>query len=285
MLLTRSLKSIILALTAVLVFGAASAAAANEIEGVWSFGGGSIAIQPQANGTFTGTVLATTEFGACPHPAGEEIWTGMTQQSDGSFHGYHQWFSDSSGTCAKETPLGPTAWRVLHSAAGTPYLEVCFSHPGTTQPSIAPSGAPDDPSEYPSYQVTYGCQHSNLIEALPVVPSGATPAGGSVVLPPAKACVSQSTLKIKLKDPKNDALKEVVVKIGSRKVADVKGVKSLAKALKKGIVLTKLPSGTYKISVTATTVLKQQLTGSQTYKACTLGSGNIGLKKVKHHHG
>jgi len=32
-------------------------------------------------------------------------------------------------------------------------------------------------------------------------------------------------------------------------------------------------------------VLKQLLTGSQTYKSCTKGSGKIKLKKVKHHHG
>jgi len=53
---------------------------------------------------------------------------------------------------------------------------------------------------------------------------------------------------------------------------------------KGGITLTKLPSGTYRISVTATTVLHKSLTGSQTYKSCTKGSGKIKLKKVKHHH-
>jgi hypothetical protein len=76
-------------------------------------------------------------------------------------------------------------------------------------------------------------------------------------------------------------LKEVVVKIGSKKVADVKGIK----AIKKGLTLKKLPaSGSYKISVTATTLLKKKLTGSQSYKACTKGSGKIGLKGGKKHH-
>jgi hypothetical protein len=65
------------------------------------------------------------------------------------------------------------------------------------------------------------------------------------------------------------------------KVADIKGVKTI----KKGIVLKKLPTtGTYKISVVATTVLKQRLTGSQTYKACSKGSGKIKLKGGKKHH-
>ena len=77
---------------------------------------------------------------------------------------------------------------------------------------------------------------------------------------------------------KNDPLTEVLVKIGSKKVADVKGVKKI----KKGITLKKLPaSGTYKISVTATTILKQKLTGSQSYKACGKGSGKIKLKGGK----
>ena len=68
-----------------------------------------------------------------------------------------------------------------------------------------------------------------------------------------------------------------------KKFALVKGVKRL----KKPITLTKLPTGTYKISILATTVLKQRLSGSQTYKSCTAGSGKIGLKdgKKHHHHG
>ena len=72
------------------------------------------------------------------------------------------------------------------------------------------------------------------------------------------------------------------MKIGGKNVADVKGVKRL----KKGITLKKLPSGNYKISVVATTVLKQHLSGSQSYQSRTKGSGKIGLKRVKkkHHH-
>jgi hypothetical protein len=70
----------------------------------------------------------------------------------------------------------------------------------------------------------------------------------------------------------------VLVKIGSKKVADVKGVKKI----KKGITLKKLPaSGSYRISVVATTILKQKLTGSQSYKACGKGSGKIKLKGSK----
>jgi hypothetical protein len=109
--------------------------------------------------------------------------------------------------------------------------------------------------------------------------SGSITFSKTVVLPPATACVSQTSLKIALKDPKYDPLKEVVVKLNGKKVADVKGIKRI----KKGITIKKLPAtGSYKVSVTATTILKQKLTGSQTYKACTKGSGKIKLKGGKH---
>jgi hypothetical protein len=55
-----------------------------------------------------------------------------------------------------------------------------------------------------------------------------------------------------------------------KQVALVKGVKRLKKP-----TLTKLPTGTYKISILATTVLKQRLSGSQTYKSCTAGSVHV----------
>ncbi len=126
--------------------------------------------------------------------------------------------------------------------------------------------------------VTSGC-----VESSPLAPLPKGSGGDTVLLPNAKACVSQSSLKIKLRDPKYDPLTEVLVKINGKKFAVVKGVKRL----KKGITLTKLPSGTYKISILATTVLRQRLSGSQTYKSCTAGSGLIGLKggKKHHHHG
>src|SRR5262245_11468751 len=66
------------------------------IEGVWSFNGVKIAIQASQPGVFIGTVVAPTKFSLCTHPVGEEIWTQMVQQSDGSFWGLHQWYFESS---------------------------------------------------------------------------------------------------------------------------------------------------------------------------------------------
>jgi hypothetical protein len=255
----------------------AAATTPNSIEGVWSFSGGAVAIQPLSDGTFQGTVVSPTTFASCPHPEGQVMWTNMKPQTDGSFWGLHQWYRGPS--CEEVPTLGHTAWRVLTGSSNARILRVCFDNPGgEVQPTIAPDGS--------FANVSYGCTDSNPLAALPQTEgpgnSGSSSTGvitfrQTVVLPTPKACISQTSLKISLKDPKYDPLTEVVVKIKGKKVADVKGVKRL----KKGITLKKLPSGSYKISVTATTALKQHLTGSQSYKSCTKGSGKIKLKHVK----
>lgn len=281
----RALTSSSVVILAVLAFSGSAGAATptSEIEGTWSFSGGAVTIEPApSGGTLQGTVVQPTTFAACPHPVGEVMWTNMTLLEDGSFAGLHQWYRGSGSSCEKAA-TGLTAWRVLTNSTGAHVLKVCFSDPGdTSQPTIAANGAPNSESENAAYHVTYGCEESK-----PLAPPSATTTTGSgevlfsktVVLP--KGCVAQTSLKIQLKDPKYDSLTQVVVKLNGKQVANVKGVKRL----KKGITLTKLPTGTYKIGVTATTVLKQHLTGSQTYKSCTKGSGKIKLKKVKHHHG
>ena len=71
-----------------------------------------------------------------------------------------------------------------------------------------------------------------------------------------------------------------MVRIRGKKVADVRG----SKLLKKGILLKKLPEGTYKVSVLAITVLNQRLSGSRTYHSCTMGSGKIKAHHTKSHH-
>lgn len=297
----RALKLSAAVLAAALTLGASAAAAApNPIEAVWSFNGGAVAVQALSDGTFQGTVVTPTKFASCEHPAGQVMWTDMQLQTDGSFWGLHQWYH-AAPQCEENTVLGHTAWRVLEASGGAHVLKVCFNNPGdASQPTIAPNGK--------EANVTYGCVESSPLAPLPKVSeeegpgkgggegsgngSGANGSSGggadsgvitfsqAVVLPNAKACVSQASLKIKLRDPKYDPLTEVLVKINGKKVALVKGVKRL----KKGITLKKLPSGTYKVSVVATTVLKQHLSGSQTYKSCSSGSGKIGLKRIKKHH-
>jgi hypothetical protein len=254
---------------------------------VWSFNGGAVAIQPLSDGTLQGIVVSPTTFVACPHPVGQVMWTNIKTQADGSFWGLHQWYR--SPRCEALTQLGLTAWRVLETSSGAHILKVCFNSPGgESRPTIATNGK--------EANVTYGCVESAPLAPLPVVTSGEGSGQGSgggsgqislsfgntVVLPVTKACVRQSSLKITLRNPKYDPLKGVVVKINGRKVADVRGTKRL----KEAILLKKLPSGTYKISVLAITVLNQRLSGSKTYHSCTKSSGAVklhGSKSNKHH--
>lgn len=262
---------------------AGAAAAASPIEGVWSFNGGAVDITSQSNGTFVGIVTVQTKFAKCFHPVEEKMWVEITPQPDGSYWGFHHWFFEptaESPNCVANPTLGPTAWRVLTNANGERYLRVCFSEPNSnSQPTIAPDGTPSN--------VTYGCVDSAALATLPTVSSsgGSTSTGqisfkGSVKLPATHLCVAHRTLKIKLHDPKYDPLTEVVVRIKGRKVADVHGASKLAH----GIVLKRLPQGSYVVKVLATTVLGQHLSGQARYSSCAKGSNGISLHGAKHRH-
>ncbi|MFI5003841.1 MAG: hypothetical protein ACHQE6_02385 [Solirubrobacterales bacterium] len=261
--------------------GVAPAGATSEIEGVWSFNGGEVAVHAVGGGKLEGVVVTPTTFDECPHQAGEDMWTGMTLQTDGSYWGFHQWLFEKS--CVANPMLGPTAWRVLRTAAGSRSLEVCFSEPGKTQPTISPAGS--------GANDTYGCKTSAPTAPLPVVvqngPGGGGQSGeqisfaGTIHLPKATGCVRRRSLKLKVHDPARDPLKEIVVWIKKRKVADVRGVKRL----KHSIVLKGLPSGTYTLRIVATTVLDQKLSGKRTFHSCTgrRSTGRTRLHPRKHH--
>lgn len=264
------LGALVIAVVALAIADVAPAGAASEIEGVWSFNGGEVAIKPVGVSKYEGIVVAPTRFTECIHQAGEHMWTEITPRPDGSFWGKHQWLYEK--TCQPNAQLGPTAWRVLHTATGARYLEVCFSEPGTAQPTIAANGT--------SANVSYKCLQSSPTATLPVIITSSTSTGEqigfarTVVLPNAKTCLRRGVLKIKINDPKHDPIKEVVVRIKKRKIADVRGVKRL----ERDIVLKHLPSGSYTLKIVATTVLGQKLTGSRIYHSCRRRS-----KRRPHH--
>ena len=246
----------------------------NPIEGVWSFSGGAVAIEGLANGTYQGTVVSPTNFAVCTHPAGQVMWTGITQQSDGSFWGLHAWFK--GGEKCEENPLrGLTAWRVLVGADGARHLIVCFSTPGdNSQPKIDATGKCTDGTFGPAIE-------SSPLGGLP----GSAANGGpitfeKIVLVPSNAsCLKRSSLKIKLKNPKYDPLKEIVVKLNGKKVKKIVGTEKL----KKPIVLKNLPEGTFKVSIVAVTVLNERLKGNKKYTSCGTGTGKIRLPGAKNH--
>jgi hypothetical protein len=257
---------LVIAAAMLLAVGVASADAASTIEGVWSFNGGQIAIHPVSGGKFEGTVVVETKFAECAHPVGQPIWTGMALQPDGSYFGSHYWYLDSKSTSCVENPeRGRTAWRVIEAANGSRLLRVCFStpEPGGPQPNIAPDGAPDSPSEYAAYGVTYGCVNSALTAPLPPA-SGAAGSKEHLTLPRPKKCLSLRRFQIHLLDPKYDPLKTVSVTIRGHKIATVRKGKYMVAT----IDLKGLPKGAFTVKIRATTVLGHHLSANRTYHTC-----------------
>jgi hypothetical protein len=250
------LRSLLLVIAAAMLpaIGAASAGAASHIEGVWSFNGGQIAIQPLSNGTFAGTVVAETKFAECAHPVGQQVWTGMSLQPDGSYWGLHQWYFEKA-SCALNPTLGPAAWRVLQEANGSRYLRVCLSSPGTSQPTIATNGSDND--------ATYGCVNSALTAPLPST-SGTAGSKERLSLPSTKKCLSLRIFQIHLPDPKNDPLKKVSVMIKRHKIATVRKGKDIVATIN----LKGLPQGAFTVKIHATTILGHHLSASRTYHTC-----------------
>jgi hypothetical protein len=278
----RLLLPLLIAVTGLSYAATATAGTANEtgIEGIWSFNGGQIGVEQLSDGSYAGTVVAETTFAECTHPVGQQIWTSIKERSDGSFEGLHQWYE---ADCKVNPELGPTAWRVFKQADGSRYMRVCFSHPGTTQPTIPANGEPEG--------VTYGCYNSALIAPLPVVGtesgggsggsgsgSGGSNGGGggggatgatveTLSLPNVHVCLSAKLkkLKIRMKDPQYDPFKTVVVVFkGHRLSTSRHGAYVVAT-----INLSHLRARSFTIKVKATTVLGHTLTARRTYHLCT----------------
>lgn len=260
----RRATSIGLTLAAVLLGAGApvSSAAADPIEQVWSFNGGEIAIHPGPSGTLVGTVVRPTLFALCSHPVGEEMWTDMRLQPDGSYWGLHHWYFETSA-CVSNEQRGPTAWRVMETPGGARYLLVCFSSPGGPQPMIAPHGA--------ETQVTYGCRESARVAALPVESGPHSPAGQSRFaqafgLPGNRKCFSRRVFQIHVKDPRYDPLQTVLVTLGRHRLHVVRHGTLFTATIN----LRGLPVGTFTVRIRATTVLGHHLSGSRTYHTCAV---------------
>jgi hypothetical protein len=248
----------LLSVLAVALAQAPGQAAANpqatEIEGVWSFNGGRVAIQRQADGSYSGTVVAATKFAECPHPIGEVMWTGIHVREDDSYWGLHQWFFEGSG-CMLNPQLGPTAWRVLSSSTGAHFLRACFSSPGTTQPVISPGGAASG--------VTYGCVDSALVSPPPST-SGEAGFKSAITLPSSRRCYSRRVFVIHVRDPRNDPIRDVLVRLGSHSLR----VRRHGEHFVSTIDLRGRSKGTFTVRIYVTTVLGHRLTGSRTYHTC-----------------
>jgi hypothetical protein len=225
------------------------------VEGIWSFNGGEIAVQPEGNGKFEGVVVQPTRFAACTHPDGQKIWTEMTPQPDGSYWGFHQWYKTIS--CPEQPDPGPTAWRVIGQPNGARYLRVCLSSPGGGQPTI-PSGSS-------GIGASYGCQSSSLTAPLS---SGLQGFNAAVSLPSAKKCLSVRKFAIHIHNPKYDPFKSVTVTLRSHRVR-VTRHRGIYQAR---IDLKGLPRGAFTVKIKAVTFRGHRFVKKRTYHTCTKGT-------------
>jgi hypothetical protein len=232
----------------------AGARAAADIEAVWSFSGGQVAVDAQADGTFLGTVIRETTIATCAHAVGEQMWIGLRPQADGQYWGGHQWFREPS--CEPIAQRGNTAYRVLARPDGGRFLRVCFSRPETpeVQPKIAPDGSSTD--------VNRGCVDSDLVSPLPA----GRPALNTIVTLPRQGrrrCLSRRSFRIRLKEPRGDALSTASVYVNGRRVEVRTGDRVTAP-----INLRGLPKGRYTVRITAKTVRGRTITGTRKYRTC-----------------
>ena len=251
------------ALALLLAAAPAAHGQAADIEAVWSFSGGQVAVQAQPDGTFTGTVVRVTRFAQCNHPVGEQIWAAMSRQPDGQYWGGHQWFNNADCSPANR---GPTAFRVLTRPDASRFLRVCFGKPEQpeTQPKIAADGSSTD--------VTDECVDSDFVSPLAARPTVRTiatlPSQGR------RRCLSRRSFRIRLKEPPGDALKTAIVSVNGRRVATRAGTRITAPIDLKG-----LPRGRYTVRIVATTVLGRTISGSRRYRTCaTRRSSGTGIR-------
>lgn len=243
------------AAAAALAGGAGSASADTGLEGVWSFNGGSVAIQAQPDGTYAGTVLKATKFAECEHEVGERMWTGLTAQPDGSYWGLHQWFY--KGTACKPNPTpGPTAWRLMASGTGH-YLEVCLSEPGHSQPTIPVEGEPTGS--------TFGCVDSALVSPLPT-PTTEEFLGRRGTA--AAVCLPTNKLRIRIRNPTANPLARISIVVKGGGVRKVFRFTPRPRSFVAVVSLLKLPAATVRATVRLTTVLGAHLRHRRVYHRC-----------------
>jgi hypothetical protein len=237
-----------------LVVPSAASAQAADIEAVWAFTGGQVAVQAQSDGTFIGTVIRPTTFAQCPHPNGEQMWIGVRRQPDGQYFGGHQWFNNSD--CSPVANRGNTAYRVLARPDGAKFLRVCFAAPERPelQPTIAPDGS--------STNTTTSCSDSDLVSPLP---AGKPKINAIATLPSQgrRRCLSKRSFRIRLKEPPGDALQTASVFVNNRRVQTRTGERITAP-----VNLRNLPRGRYTVKITARTVLGKTITGTRKYRTC-----------------
>jgi hypothetical protein len=102
-----------------------------------------------------------------------------------------------------------------------------------------------------------------------------------VTLPSNKTCFGHSRLRIHIRDPKNDPIKKVVVKLKSGTIHRTAKLKRHAKTVTATLSLRGLSGESFTVTVRLTTVLGDHLSGKRTYVSCAKKPPH----RIKAHHG
>jgi hypothetical protein len=220
-------------LVASLMATASAAHAAGSIEGTWSYGGGRVLVTSTGPEEYQGTVVREIKSTPCRHKTGELIWaindTGETDVYRGG-----QTFRDPAG-CAIIPNRGFARWILSETSA-----ELCFV-------------SPDDEQSPPTCET---------IERLAGSPGRATFAN-SVILPSNKRCRSSRTLRIRLRQPRADAIVSAQVSVDGKRSATV-----ARRKINVPIKLRGLPRRRYTVQLTLRTATQQTIRGSRRYRSC-----------------
>ncbi len=233
----------------------AAASAQADIEAIWSFSGGQVAVQAAAGRELHRDRDPRDDARRLrPSRWASRCGSASAPQPDGQYFGGHQWYTNAD--CAPIATRGNTAYRVLLKPDGSRFLRVCFAAPET--PEIQPTIAPDGTA------TPENCNDSDLVSPLPN-PAGKPELDTIVTLPKQgkKKCMSRRSFKIRLREPRGDALKSAEVFLNGKRIQVRTG-----KRLTAPINLKGLPKGRYTVKIVAKTVLGKTIQGKRKYRTC-----------------
>lgn len=155
-------------------------------------------------------------------------------------------------TSTYEIPAGPTLDAASNSVSTTiaaPLPAVTPTPVPTSDPTVAPTAAPTPaPTAAPT-----------TAPAVAPPPTFAT----VVTLPTARRCVSRRRFRIRLVEPKGDAIRDATVHVNGKRVKVVKGSR-----LRAPVNLRGLPKGRFTVRITVRTTGGKTIKGTRRYRTC-----------------
>lgn len=220
-------------LAAALMAMASSVHAAASIEGTWSYSGGAVVVRSTGPDEYQGTVVRKIRSTPCSHRIGEVIWA-ISDTGEADLYRGGQTFHDPAG-CAIAPNRGFARWTVNGSGA-----ELCFVPPD------------DDESRPTCETITRRAGTRSRVTF-----------ANTVILPSSRRCRSRRTLRIRLRQPRADAI------VSARVSVDARRSMTLSRSeVDRPIDLRRLPKGRYTVRITLRTATKKTIRGARRYRTC-----------------